>query len=134
MYERINRFLTHLNSSEAQQIYIGSIPIVYSPFLSVKPTFLSVNELIVIRGAGLTKSYPVDTRYLYNIFTMLDKRRRRWADVVQMLYKCFGFRSDVLGLLRLRKSCWQIICNQSSYSNITPTTFVVGSPRLHLSC
>ena len=27
--------------------------------------------------------------YLYNICTMSDQRRRRWADVVQMLYKCF---------------------------------------------
>ena len=23
--------------------------------------------------------------------TMLDERRRRWADIVQMLYKCFAF-------------------------------------------
>ena len=23
--------------------------------------------------------------------TMLDQRRRRWADIVQMLYKCFVF-------------------------------------------
>ena len=27
----------------------------------------------------------------YNICTMLAQRRRRWADVVQMLYKCFVF-------------------------------------------
>ena len=32
---------------------------------------------------------PANTKYLYNICTMLDQRRRRWADVVQMLYKCF---------------------------------------------
>ena len=32
---------------------------------------------------------PVNTKHLYNICTMLDRRRRRWADVVQMLYKCF---------------------------------------------
>ena len=34
---------------------------------------------------------PVNTKHLYNNFTMLDQRRRRWADVVQMLYKCFVF-------------------------------------------
>ena len=33
--------------------------------------------------------YPANTKHLYNICTMLDQRRRRWADVVQMLYKCF---------------------------------------------
>ena len=36
-------------------------------------------------------TYPVNTKHLYNICTTLDKRRRRWADVVQMLYKCFLF-------------------------------------------
>ena len=33
--------------------------------------------------------YPANTKHLYNISTMLDQRRRRWADVVEMLYKCF---------------------------------------------
>ena len=32
-----------------------------------------------------------NTKHLYNICTMLDQRRRRWADVAQMLYKCFVF-------------------------------------------
>ena len=35
------------------------------------------------------KGFPVNTKHLYNIRTMLGQRRRRWADVVQMLYKCF---------------------------------------------
>ena len=32
---------------------------------------------------------PVNTKHLYNICTMLNQRRRRCADAVQMLYKCF---------------------------------------------
>ena len=28
---------------------------------------------------------------MHNICTMLDQRRRRWADIVQVLYKCFVF-------------------------------------------
>ena len=32
---------------------------------------------------------PANTKLLYNICTMVDQRRRRWDDVVQMLYKCF---------------------------------------------
>ena len=32
---------------------------------------------------------PVNVKHLYNICTMLDQRRRRWTDVVQMLYKRF---------------------------------------------
>ena len=36
-------------------------------------------------------SFPVSTKHLYNICTMLDQRRRSWADVVQMLYKYFVF-------------------------------------------
>ena len=35
--------------------------------------------------------FPVNTKKLYNICTMLDQRLRRWANVVQMLYKCFVF-------------------------------------------
>ena len=36
-------------------------------------------------------SIPINTKHLYNICTMLDQRRRRWADVVQLLCKCFVF-------------------------------------------
>ena len=36
-------------------------------------------------------SIPANTKHLYNFRTMLDQRRRCWADVVQMLYKCFVF-------------------------------------------
>ena len=39
----------------------------------------------------ISKHYPVNTKQLNNISTMLDQRQRRWADVVQMLYKCFVF-------------------------------------------
>ena len=34
---------------------------------------------------------PSKHKHLHNICTMLDQRRRRWADVVQMLYKYFVF-------------------------------------------
>ena len=37
------------------------------------------------------KYIPASTKHLYNICTMLGQRRRRWAAVVQMLYKCFVF-------------------------------------------
>ena len=37
---------------------------------------------------------PANTKHLYNICTMLDQRQRRWADVVQMLYKCFVFAGE----------------------------------------
>ena len=42
------------------------------------------------------KSSPVNAKHLYSICTMLDQRRRRWAGVVQMLYKCFVFAGNVL--------------------------------------
>ena len=35
--------------------------------------------------------YPVNTKHLYNICTMLDQRLGRLNDVVQMLCKCFVF-------------------------------------------
>ena len=44
-------------------------------------------------------SYPANTKHLYNICTMLDQRRRRWSNIVQMLYKCFvlaGYKCERL--------------------------------------
>ena len=44
-------------------------------------------------GTVKPMAYPgrLNTKHLYNICTMLDQRRRRWADVVQMFYKSFVF-------------------------------------------
>ena len=39
---------------------------------------------------------PAKTKYSYNICTMLGERRMRWADVVQMLYKCFVFAGELV--------------------------------------
>ena len=39
---------------------------------------------------------PANKKHLCNICTMLDQRRRRWADGVQMLYKCFVFAGTIL--------------------------------------
>ena len=46
---------------------------------------------LVVKG----ESNPVNTKHLYNISTILDQRRRRWVDVVQMLCKCFVFIGKV---------------------------------------
>ena len=40
---------------------------------------------------GLLVDYLVNTKYFYSICTMSGQRRRRWPDVVEMLYKCFVF-------------------------------------------
>ena len=40
---------------------------------------------------GICGVVPENKKHLYNICTMLDQRRRRWDDVVQMLYRCFVF-------------------------------------------
>ena len=57
------------------------------------------NQLFLIAvccvGIKCDLQNPVNTKHLYNICTMLDQRRRRWADVVQMLYKCFVFAGKV---------------------------------------
>ena len=39
--------------------------------------------------------HPVNTKYLYNICTMLDQRRRRWTSVVHMLYESFVFAGQI---------------------------------------
>ena len=50
---------------------------------------------------GLIKVGPGDTKHLYSICTMLDQRRRRWVEVVQMLYKYFVFAGGLLIYLAL---------------------------------
>ena len=45
----------------------------------INGVYISINECIL----------PANTKHLYNSCTMLDERRRRWAEVVKMLYKCF---------------------------------------------
>ena len=51
--------------------------------------------------------HPVHTKHLYNICTMLGQRRRRWTDVVQMLYKCFVFSEHMIWtLMRSRSPAW----------------------------
>ena len=42
---------------------------------------------------------PVNRKHLYNICTMLDQRRRRWAVVVHMLCKSFVFVGIGLGMM-----------------------------------
>ena len=40
---------------------------------------------------------PANTKHLYNICTTSAQRLQRWANIVQMLYKCFvliGIRLD----------------------------------------
>ena len=46
-------------------------------------------QILYQRRENQVRYIPVDAKRLYSICTMLDQRRRRWADVVQMLYKCF---------------------------------------------
>ena len=49
-----------------------------------------------------------NTKHLYNIFTTLDQRRIRCADVVQMLYKCFVFAGEMVipSKHKMLAQCW----------------------------
>ena len=62
-------------------------------------TILDIDRVTVGRLARLhaqedIPGNPANTKHLYNICTMLGQRRRRWTDVVQMLYKCFVFAGN----------------------------------------
>ena len=48
---------------------------------------------------------PVNTKHdLYYICTMLNQRQRRWADVVQTLYKWFVFTDILYSAVRSQKT------------------------------
>ena len=62
---------------------------------------------------------PVNAKHQYNICTMLDQRRRRWANVVQKLYKCFV--SAGVGLLVIILFC---LCFDRPSLSISLSSFV----------
>ena len=47
----------------------------------------------IISNLGAISTHPANTKPLYNI--TLDERRRRWADVVLLLYKYFVFSEQL---------------------------------------
>ena len=73
-------------------IYIHNI---FITIITIIFTEEEVEEEVADRKRG-PKGMPtfmvrVNTKHLYNICTLWDQHRRRWADVVQMLCKCFVF-------------------------------------------
>ena len=70
------------------------------PSQGVRPSRMVLCRVLLLDGTDyevevevcvcpVITSNPANTKYLYNICIMLDQRRRRLADVVQMLCKCF---------------------------------------------
>ena len=55
------------------------------------PTSSGIRVRICRLQAATESHIPANTTHLYDICTMLDKRRRRWSNIIQMLYKCFVF-------------------------------------------
>ena len=60
----------------------------YSHFPIIYDGLHGNKQILLIIGLH---DIPVNTTHLYNFCTMLCQRRKRWADVVQMLHKCFLF-------------------------------------------
>ena len=78
----------------------------------------------------------VNTKHLYNICTMLDQHRRRWADVVQMLYKCFVLATELVKIpasSQARTLFWHTVGPPSSTLSAGPAPILRPNPsRTHL--
>ena len=72
--------------------------------------------LVFFWGGGGLSLHPVSTKHLYDISTMSDQRRRRWTDIVQMLYKYFVFAGHSLPA-RLGSCQWQCYNIQALTNN-----------------
>ena len=58
--------------------------------------------------------------HFYNIYTMLDQRGRRWADVVEMLYKCLVFAGmDVWNIIKWHMNIYIYNCVVTHCGNMT---------------
>ena len=79
----------HLTGLNCVLFFVGPTIYTHQDFIR-KPFILTVFVRLCFLGIS-----PVNTNHLYNNCTMLDQRRRRWADIVQMLYKCFVFAGPI---------------------------------------
>ena len=109
-----NSLSSRLNSRQSRQ---------QSPSSRFLARYLQPYLQILHFGSALHHSgiNPANTKHLYNICTMLDQRRRRWADVVQMLCKWFVFpgkdhstRSLVVSVLGLDSVTMYLFCRAKS--------------------
>ena len=55
---------------------------------------------------------PVNAKHLYDICTMSGQRRRRWCDIVQMLYKCYSFHCT--NVIQMFCVCWDAVSNTAT--------------------
>ena len=87
-------------------------------------------DITIITSGLITMDFPASTKHLYNICTMLDQRRRRWSNIVQILYRCFCVCwANIQGHLRMFSVVWCHIGKNRShkihYSNFkNPPTFL----------
>ena len=56
-------------------------------------------HLFEFQSSVVTDVFQANAKHLHSIYTMLDQRRRRWAEVVQMLCKCFVFAGLTISYL-----------------------------------
>ena len=103
----------------------------YFPYIGKEP---SRRKIFVCMAATATPSKH-KTLILYNIRTKLDQRWRRWADVVQMLYKCFVFAGRRVNFsLVWRNSDWQmtVLHNMQRILNLSTSPFHSSSPKMKI--
>ena len=77
----------------AYKVNCNSPPVTFSWLCMVSLLRALSAQLLEILTLYLSNCLNIaaNTNHLYDICTMLDQRRRRWADVVEMLYDCFVF-------------------------------------------
>ena len=65
--------------------------LLYYPSSAVNMDDQILSSRCVTNLNAIIKFTPASSKHLYNICTKLGQRRRRWADVGQIIYKYFVF-------------------------------------------
>ena len=75
---------------ENEYEYHGVSPHAAELFVSIFHSFKAgIAKTQCWNDENTCRSYPVNTKHLYNIYTISDKRLRRWSNIVQNVIQMF---------------------------------------------
>ena len=84
--QRCRRLARYKRIIKVWELLLGQLLQKQSPtylvMTSIREQLPEIQYSQMLQGLGIMSGILVNTKHLYNIYTTLDQRRRRWAEVV----------------------------------------------------